>query len=506
MTRRVLFFALLALSWGCSHAQTPPPAPAPAPTPVAAPTTTKPSGEEVLSHQPTVPPLAAFDAPVPQRTKLPNGLELYVVERAGEGVEAIAFVSRHGALADPPKKEGLASISAAMLEAGSAGKSQVEIARAIEDLGATLHATADYDALAVMISALPDRLDGMVSLLADVALHPNLDAKEFARLKQKREAELLASQADPRAAAGRAFSRAVYPNSALGAPLTGTPDSVRALGVRDVKRFLAGVVPSDTAIVAVGGASAQQVVAALTKAFGNWKARKAPALPDVEAMPPPGPRFVLVDYPNKPQSVLRVGEAAVSRSSPDYLALRLFNSVLGGSFTSRLNQNLREKHGYTYGAFSMFGFGIGPGPFEVITSVQTPATAASLEEIFKELERATSEPISAEELQKGKALLAFQLVEELQHAEGAAQAIAEIPIYGLPVDEYRTFVPRLNALTVQGVTAAAQRVLDPAKMTVLIAGDSEKSLDQLAKTKLELPAPEHRGPFGEPVKPTHPAR
>jgi zinc protease len=504
MIRR-LMIALCALGTACSHAQkTEPPAPAPAPAApqVSAPETPKADpAEQVLAQQPSVPPLAPFNAPVPQVTRLPNGLELYVVEREGEGIEALQLISRHGALADPPKLAGLASMSAAMLEAGSAGKSQLEIARAIEDLGATMHASGDFDALAVTISALPSRLDGMVGLLADVALRPNLDAKEFTLLQQKREAELLASKAEPRAAAGRAFGRAVYPGSPLGEPLTGTPDSVKAMKLKDVRRFLAGVVPGNTAIVAVGGAQASEVVAALTRAFGGWKGGKPAALPNVDKLPPPGPRFVLVDYPGKPQSVLRVGQASVPRKSPDYLALNLFNSVLGGSFTSRLNQNLREQHGYTYGAFSAFGFGIGPGPFEVVTSVQTPATGASLSEIFKELHRATAEPITAEELRKGKALLAFQLVEELQHAEGAAQAIGAIPIYGLPTDEYRTFVPRLNALTVEGVTAAAQRALQPTQLTVLIAGDAGQAIEQVGKTQgLSLPPPERLGPFGEPVK------
>jgi predicted Zn-dependent peptidase len=214
---------------------------------------------------------------------------------------------------------------------------------------------------------------------------------------------------------------------------------------------------------------------------------------------------VLVDYPGKPQSVVQVGMPSVPRSSPDVLALRLLDAVLGGSFTSRLNQNLRERHGYSYGAGSSFAFGAGPGPFVAGASVKTEVTAAALIEMLGEVRRAVEEPLTAEELSKGKALLAFDLVSTLEHAEAAAAGAAGIFLYGLPLDEFRTFVPRLKALDPSAVQAAGLRAIDANALTVVIAGDANKVTPQLDKSGLDLGSPQLRDPSGKLIgKPAPP--
>lgn len=506
MSRRVLgtLVSVLALALACAHAPAPAPAPAPqAPAPAAK--VAQPArqpGEAVLSAQPEVPPLAPFAAPVPTVTTLKNGLKLYVVERPGE-IEAIALVVKRGATSDPAKLPGLASMSAAMLETGAGGMSQFELARAADRIGANLNASAGDDATVISISGMQEQLSPMVSLLEAVALRPTLSRAEWKKLSARRRAELLARRADPVATDRLVWRRAAYGAHPLGDPLEGTPESIQRMTLRDVRAFIKGYAPGDSAVIAVGGAKAADVRAALEKAFGRWKGRSTPdaALEArVKAEPAQGPRFVAVDYPGKPQTVIRMGEPAVSRASKDYLALNLLNAVLGGSFTSRLNQNLRERHGYTYGAFSGFGFGIGPGPFVVATSVKTDVTAPALEEIFQELKRAAEAPISEAELAKGKALLAFDLVQTLEHTSSEASAIASLFLYDLPLDEYQTFVPRLNALTVADVQAAAQRTLHPSQMTLAVAGDLTAILPAIEKsTALGLSAPARWSPGGEPL-------
>jgi zinc protease len=220
----------------------------------------------------------------------------------------------------------------------------------------------------------------------------------------------------------------------------------------------------------------------------------------------PRPRFVLVNFPGKPQSVLLVGQPSVPRSSPDVLALELANAIVGGSFTSRLNQNLREQHGYSYGAFSGFAFGRGPGAFAARTSVQTDVTGKAVTEIFGELNRLVAEPLSAEELSKGKALLAFQLVEALQSVGATSAAVADIFLFDLPLDEYRTYVSRLQALTPAIVQDAVRRALHPQEMTLAIAGDAKAVLPQLqAEAALKLPAPQLRDPEGKVLRPATPS-
>ena len=456
------------------------------------------SGEEVLARQPAIPPLGAFDAPVPTVVTLPSGLRLYVVHRPSAGLEALAFVSRQGATADPPGQEGLASLAAAMLQAGSAGKSQAEIAALADAMGAELSVHAGADALTVGLSALAPRLPEMAALLADVVLRPNLDPEDWGKVQAQRLAELTANLSQPRVAAQAAFLAAVYGSGPLGHLPPGNIASVKRLGLGEVKAFLGTVAPADSALVAVGSVPAEEVRASVERSFGAWKAARVAPNRRPDAPPARRPRFVLVDFPAKPQSVLVVGQPSVPRSSPDVLALELANAVVGGSVTSRLNQNLREQHGYSYGAGSVFAFGRGPGPFEARTSVQTDVTGKAVAEVFSELQRLVAEPLSADELEKGKALLAFQLIEELQSVDATAMAVADLFVFDLPLDEYRTFVPRLRALSAGSVQAAVGRTLDPARMTLAVAGDASAVVPQLkAEEALRLPAPELRNAEGQ---------
>lgn len=279
--------------------------------------------------------------------------------------------------------------------------------------------------------------------------------------------------------------------------------AVKRIRLADVKAFLGSISPGDSAMVAVGSASAEAVRSALERAFGAWKPSGHATFPvRAEGPPPARPRFVLVNFPAKPQSVLLVGQPGVSRSSPDVLALELANAIVGGSFTSRLNQNLREQHGYSYGAASGFAFGRGPGAFAARTSVQTDVTGKAVTEVYSELKRLVAEPLSAEELSKGKALLAFQLVEALQSVGATAHAVADIFLFDLPLDEYRTYVSRLQALTPAAVQDAVRRALHPEDMTLAIAGDAQAILPQLqAEITLKLPPPQLRDPEGKLLGP-----
>ena len=458
-----------------------------------------PGEEAALGAQPGLLPLSAFDAPVARIEKLPNGLQVWLIERKGDGIESITLLSRGGGATDPQGKPGAASLTAALMETGAAGRSQTQLAAEADAIGAALSVGASQEALAVSASAMATQLQGMVKLLSDVALRPTLAEAEFARVQKQREAALLAQRAEPGVGAQLAFQSAVYGQNLLSRPVSGTLASVKAMKLADVKAFYNTLTPSRAVLVAVGGAKADDVLSSLRKAFGGWKGGggKLAAPPDAH-VPAERPRLVLVDFPGKPQSVLLVGQPSVPRSSPDYLALEALNSVLGGSFTSRLNQNLREVHGYSYGAGSRFSFGLGPGAFVASSSVKTDVTGAAVGEMLKEIERATNEPLTQEELDKARALISYRLVETLSHADSLSRAIAQSWLYGLPPDEYRSWVPRLRALTPQTVQAAVKRALDPAHLTITIAGDKAKVLPQLAG--LSLPAPQLRDAEGALAK------
>lgn len=469
--------------------------PAAKPPPAKPPAAPSAAEQAALGQQPRIDALKPFEAPAPRIERLGNGLTVYLVERKGDGIESIRFVVRGGASADPASKPGLASLTAALLETGAGGRDQTALAAAADALGATLSVGATQDAVVASVSAMTTQLGPAVKLLADVALRPTLAEAEWKHVQEQREAALIDQRAEPGVAAVRAFRAAAYGDHALGRPVEGTIESVKATRLADVKAFYASFAPAGAALIAVGGAPADEVLRALRPAFEKWKPAHA-ARPPVKdgAVPTDRPRLVLVDFPGKPQSVVLVGQPAVPRSSPDFLALEAFNSVLGGSFTSRLNQNLRELHGYSYGAFSRFAFGRGPGAFAARSSVKTDVTGPSVGEILHELQLAVAEPVTAAELDKARALLAYQLVETLSHADALAAEVAGMFIDGLPPDELQTRVPRLQALTPQSVQAAAARALDPAHMTIGIAGDKAAVLPQLEK--LGLPAPQLRDATG----------
>ncbi len=495
MKRLLILMTLLS---ACHHAARvskaggPPASPSPAGDPLP---TAAAAEERALGQQPAIPPLAPFDAPAPRIERLSNGLAVYLVERKGDGIESIHFAVRGGASADPAARPGLASLTAALMETGAGGRNQVELATAADTIGASLSVAATQDALIVSVSAMTTSLAPMVGLLADVSLHATLDKAEWARVQQQREAALIDQRSEPEVAVVRAFRSAAYGTNALARPIEGTLASVKATPLAEVKRFYASFSPGESALIAVGGAPADEVLGALDQAFSTWQPKpvRVPRPPQ-GAIPAERPRLVLVDFPGKPQSVVIVGQPAVPRSSPDRIALEAFNVVLGGSFTSRLEQNLRELHGYTYGAGSRFAFGRGPGPWAARSSVKTDVTGAALSELLKEIRAAVAEPVAPAELDKARALLAYELVETLSHADALAREVTDMFLDGVPPDELRTRVPRLQALTPALVQAAAARVLDPAHMIIVIAGDRTAVAPQLAP--LQLPAPQLRDATG----------
>jgi len=272
--------------------------------------------------------------------------------------------------------------------------------------------------------------------------------------------------------------------------------SAQAMTLADVKRFWSEVQPSEVTLIAVGPLSQSRVVELAKAALGGWKAQKPHAPVTVKPAPSKRPRLVLVEFPGRPQTVLLVGQPAVPLTSPDALALQVMNVVLGGAFTSRLNQNLREKNGYSYGAGSRFAFGRYDGPFFAVSNVKTQVTGLALKEMLSELDRVVREPLTEEEVAKGKSLTAYGLVEQLQRAEATASLVASYVASGVPVSSLATLLPRLQALTAADVQAAARKVLDPATMTITVAGDPAV-LAQAKEAGLELPEPEKRGPEGE---------
>jgi zinc protease len=424
---------------------------------------------------PKIGPAPTWRLPAIQKRTLSNGMPVWSVELDKVPVVQVNLLVFSGAGADPASRLGAASMTAAMLDEGAGGRSSLEIADAVDYLGATLTTTSGYDSSAVRLWTPVARVADALALMADVALRPTFPPAELERLRQERLTAMAQMRDDPRSIASLAFPRTVFGlQHRYGMPVNGTPSSVQALAVGDLADYYrANYRPSNAALVVVGAIGADAVLPLLESAFGGWKVDGPAAAPAV--VPPSAPQaaarqVVIVDKPGAPQSQIIIGGVGVARSTPDYFPIEVMNTILGGSFGSRLNQNLREKHGYTYGAGSGFSMRRAPGPFTASAGVQTEVTAEALKEFFNEL-NAIRTPVTDAELTRARNYDSLSFPSEFETTGQIAGHLEELLAYRLPEDYYSTYVQNLQAVTLQQVQQAAQKYILPARFTVVIVGD-----------------------------------
>ncbi len=451
-----------------------------APRPVAAATPA-----DWRATQPGPGPVSTLALPVPQRFTLSNGLTVLLVEQHKLPVVAASLYVLRGSEANPAQLPGLAAFTADMLDEGTTTRASLKLADDVAQIGATLTAGSSSDASSASITALRRNADAAFDLLADVVQHPAFAPAEIERLRNQRLTDLLQQNDDPRALAARVFNRAVYgPAHPYGYIELGTDSALKTITRADLEQFWkAGYVPGNTALVVSGDVTLDDLRQLAQRYFGKWSGTAAsvqlPALPAAE-----GRRVIVVDKPGAPQTALRIGEVGVPRSSPDYVPLEVMNTELGGLFSSRINMNLREKHGYTYGANSRFLYRRGPGPFYVSTSVRADATAPAVREIFNELERMRATTVSDDELALARDSFARSLPGLFETSADAVGSIGQIYVYGLPLDYYGTLPASIDKVGAADVQRVAQQYLTPERMAVVAVGDRKLIAPGLVSLKL----------------------
>jgi len=419
-------------------------------------------------------PPVAPQLPVPVVFKLANGLTVYHLQRDDVPLVNARLVVGAGLAANPPATPGVADFALASLEDGTTSRDALAIADQFAQLGADFAASTSRDASMLYVDALSAQFPAALALLADVALNPAFPAAEIERARRSRLAGIVAAREDPDSLADAAFRRALYgPDQPFGQTSLGTEASIKRIDADMLKAFWQRWFhPGNAALVVVGAIDRATVQALAEREFGGWSgdaaARPAPGV----AMPPKATaaRLVLVERPGVNQTELRVGRVAAARTDPGYLPLQLANEVLGGQFTSRLNANLRETHGYAYGAFSGFDFGRLPGPFTVATTVRADATAEAVTEIDHELDRMRTVAPTAAEFAKARDGVIRSLPGAFETNSGIAGAFGNLYVYGLAPTYYASLPPRLAAVTAAQVLAASKRYLDPAPMVVVGVG------------------------------------
>src|SRR5258708_6301525 len=425
------------------------------------------------SKPPAVGPLPALPLPPVEKRTLSNGLQVWIMGVHKVPTVHLELTLRASIAADPPAKFGLASLTADMLDEGAGPRNALEIADAIDFLGVELSARgavgASYGDLHVPVARLADALP----IMADVVARPTFPEAELKRLREERLASLLETQDDPAQLIRAAFPRLVFgPTHRYGTPSVGTAASLKGITTADLKAFYAAHYrPGNAVLIVAGDVSAGAIIPTLERTLGGWKGPAAVKVPPAGGAPPLTARHVfLIDKPGAAQSQVRIGWVGVPRSTPDYFALRVLNTILGEAFTSRLNNNLRELHGYAYGASSRFDMRLSAGAFYAAAGVQTDKTSEALKEFFNELTR-IHEPIPAEELEKAKNYLALQLPRSFETTRSMANALAQAFVYDLPADYYTTYGDRVRAVTAADVKRAADKYIQPEKFAVLIVGD-----------------------------------
>ena len=431
-------------------------------------------GQVDRSKPPALGPTPQLKLPVIQKRALSNGVPVWLVEAHEVPLVRVTLLLKSGATDDPAGKLGLASLTLAMLDEGAGGRSALEIADEVDFLGADLNASSGFDSSAVRLGVPVARLGPALALMADVVLKPTFPESELERLRQERLTDLLQARDDAASVAPMAFARLLFgPSHRYGTGAVGTTTTIKGFTTADLQAFHSTAFqPGDATLIVVGDVTAESVVPQIEKHFGSWRAGTAAGRHAAVSAPqqPAQRQITIVDMPGAAQSQIRIGWVGVPRSTPDYFPLLALNTILGGSFTSRLNQNLREEHGYSYGAGSRFDMRLSAGPFFAAAGVQTDKTAEALREFFNEL-TAISKPVPADELTRAKNYLALGFPSSFETTGDFSAQIEQLVVYGLPDTYYADYVKNLQAVTVEAVTKAAATYIHPERSLVVVAGD-----------------------------------
>jgi zinc protease len=420
-------------------------------------------------------------------TTLPNGINLLVIENSKIPAVSVRLVFKNAGSYYDSDKNGAASITAELLVKGTKNRTAVQIAEEIDFYGANLATGCDWDGSYVTLSVLKKYLNNVTGVLADVVMNPVFSEDELDRVKEQRIAAIQQSKDEPDALSGKMFDKVVFENSPYAYPPEGTEKSVKNITRKDIVDFYEGHYCTSNLILAfVGDVTPEEVSGIVNNIFGTWqkKCSKEPVTENTSngknKVHKPNTVYI-VDKPDAVQSNLRVGNIGIARNNPDFIAVTVMNTILGGFFGSRINLNLREKHGYTYGARSSFSARIFPGDFSIDTDVRNEVTDSSVTLIIEELERITTEEVTEEELQTVKNYLTGIFPIQLETANAVAARVINLKLYGLPKDYYNTYISSIQKLTKQDILNSAKKYIHPDELYIVLSGNSNSIKERMRK-------------------------
>lgn len=474
---RLFALGAVAALGACSTA----PAPAAGPAPSAVPADTAPAAPAAPARVAPPAPMESRPIRFPQYTEatLPNGLRLLVVENHRLPVANVSLYVESGAANDPRGKQGLASLTADLLDNGTARRSARQIAETIESVGGSLGTGADGDAVTVSAGVLTEQLPLAFDLVSDVALRPTFPADELETSRRQVLSGLQVALGDAGQIAQRRISREIYgADHPYG--VAPTPETVRAITRADLVQFhRAHFTPRNAWLVVSGDVTPAQVQELARRHFGAWQGGAAPE-PTLTA---PALRdragIVLVHRPGSVQSSIRVGHPGITPDNPDYYSLQVMNTILGAVSTSRLERIIRSQHAWTYVARSSFNRPEGPGTFVGYTEVRNPVTDSALVEMLSQFRRIRDEPVSQDELDAAKNFLVGSFPLRFETASATAGQIATVRLLGLPIESLQQYTQKVAAVTPAEVQRVARQYLHPDRAVIVVVGDATQVLKPL---------------------------
>jgi predicted Zn-dependent peptidase len=418
-----------------------------------------------------------YEFPPFERHRLPNGLEVLVVEMPGRPLVTASLVLRHGAADEPADVGGASVLAARALAEGTEERDAVAFIEAAERLGAAIHAEAGWDAMSASVDVPAARLEPALELVAEMLARPTFPAGEVDRLREERLNDLLQARADPRRRADEAFAATVFtPRSPYHRPAGGVRETVEKLG-RDVLRAVLarGFDPARMTLVVAGDLRSIDVPRVALSLFGGWAtAPGAVPVGPITAESAVGRRFVrVVHRPGAVQTEIRIGHPGLPRRTPDFHAVSVMSSILGGLFNSRLNMKLREEKGYTYGAGAGFDMRRAAGPFSARAAVNTEATVPAITDFLAEIGRMQQDRVTDTELRAARDFLVGVFPLRFETPGPVVGALSGIAVHGLPDDELTRYRPAIEAVDAEAVLNVAQRHIDLDRAAIVLVGDVE---------------------------------
>jgi zinc protease len=409
-------------------------------------------------------------------------MSVLVLEDRRLPLVVLGLTVRRGAGSVPANRAGLAVFTAELMKRGAAERDALQLARAVDDLGASLDVSAGWDSTTVSVSGLSRDLDSLFEILSDVARRPRFEDKEAKRARGEQLAGLEQAKDDPGTLLAWNTARALYGKHRYGLPMDGTPASVKRFTASKARDFHQSIfLPNDAVLFATGDVSAAAILEVARRLFDGWESGPL----RVAGPPPPQPapdgrRVVIFDRPDLVQAEIAIAHDGIARANDDRIAVALMNSVLGGGgFSSRLMDSLRAQAGLTYGVWSGFSMRRHPGPFRVQTATRVPETRRAIDMALSQVEKMRQEPPTDDELGRAKSLATGRFSLGLETSAAVMGALVDLDVYGLPEDSLDTYRGRVRATTHEDAAAMARERLHPNRAAIVVVGPAAALEPQL---------------------------